>query len=113
MKDTSPPTRRITRRHERLPVNVSVRVFRDNAQVALGRGHDIGTGGMAVYVPLELAVGTLLDITFQLPYSRTVFGIRSIVRNNDGFRYGLEFTDLTPTESKEIDRVTSILKLTA
>jgi len=113
MNDTSPSTRRTNRRHDRLSVNISVRVFRGKGQVALGRGHDIGVGGMAVYVPLELAVGTLLDISFQLPYSRIVLGIRSIVRNTDGFRYGVEFVNLTPFEAEEIERVTSILKLTA
>ena len=66
---------------------------------------------MAVYVPLELTVGTLLDISFQLPYSRMVFGVHAIVRNSNGFRYGVEFVNLTPSEAAEIERILSILEL--
>jgi hypothetical protein len=78
-----------------------------------GRGHDLGVGGMAIYVPLELAVGTSVNISFQLPYSRMVLGIRAIVRNSNGFRYGVEFVDLTSAEVEEIKRITNVLELTA
>lgn len=77
----------------------------------LARGHDIGARGMAIYIPLQIAVGTPINLSFQLPYSRTVFGIRAIVRSHDGFRYGVEFVDLTPTEAEEIKRVTYLMEL--
>lgn len=101
------------RRYERLSINVSVRVFLRDGQVANGRGHDIGDGGMAVYVPLDIAVGAVVNISFQLPYSRTTLGVRATVRNSNGFRFGMEFVNLTPFEAEEIKRVTSILKLAA
>jgi hypothetical protein len=101
------------RRHNRLSLNIAVRVFLENGQFANGRGHDVGAGGMAVYVPLEFAVRTSLNISFQLPYSRLVLGVRAIARNSNGFRYGVEFLNLTPYEATEIERVTSILELTA
>lgn len=101
------------RRYDRLSLNIAVRVFLEKGQFTNGRGHDIGAGGMAVYVPLELTVGTPVNLSFQLPYSRMFLGIRAIVRNCSGFRYGIEFVDLTSAEAEEIGRVTSILKLTA
>jgi hypothetical protein len=67
---------------------------------------------MAIYVPVELAVGTPVNLSFQLPYSRIAFGIRAIVRNSNGFRYGVEFVDLTSWEPMEITRITSITELT-
>lgn len=73
----------------------------------------MGAGGMAIYVPLELAVGTSINLSFQLPYSRMVLGVRAIVRSSNGFRYGVEFVDLTTVEEHEIKRVADIMELTA
>jgi hypothetical protein len=101
------------RRYDRLSVNIAVRVFLENGQFTNGCGHDVGVGGMAVYVPLELAVGTPVNLSFQLPYSRMSLGVRAVVRNGNGFRYGVEFFNLSLSEAAEIERVTSILKLTA
>ena len=105
------PTYDTVRRYSRLSTNIAVRVFL-GAKNTLGRGHDIGAGGMAVYVPVELAVGTSVNLSFQLPYSRIAFGVSAIVRNSDGFRYGLGFVDLTSAEAEEIKRVASIMELT-
>jgi hypothetical protein len=68
---------------------------------------------MAIYVPLELAVGTSVNLSFQLPHSRMDLGVHAIVRNSNGFRYGVEFVDLTSAEVEEIKRVASIMELTA
>jgi hypothetical protein len=109
---TAPPIYNATRRYRRLSTNINVRVFHTGGQTA-GSGHDLGAGGMAIYVPLELAVGTSVNLSFDLPYSRMVFGVRTIVRKSDGFRYGVEFVDLTSAEAEEIKRIAAILELTA
>ena len=109
---TAAPTYDAVRRYSRLSTNISVRVFHAAKQTS-GRGHDIGAGGMAIYVPLELAVGTSVNLSFQLPYSRMALGVRAIVRNSNGFRYGVEFVDLTSAEAEEIKRIASIMELTA
>jgi len=101
------------RRYDRISLNIAVRVFLEKGRFTTGRGHDVGAGGMAIYVPLDLAVGTSVNISFQLPYSRMVFGVRAIVRNSNGFRYGVEFVNLTPSEAAEIEHIISILALTS
>jgi hypothetical protein len=101
------------RRYDRSSLNIAVRLFLEKGQFTTGRGHDVGAGGMAIYVPLELAVGTSVKISFQLPYSRMVFGVRAIVRNSNGFRYGVEFVHLTSAEAEEIKRIANIMELTA
>jgi hypothetical protein len=95
-----------------LSTNIRVRVFQ-GTENTVGRGHDIGAGGMAIYVPLELAVGTSINLSFQLPYSRMVLGVHAIVRSSNGFRYGVEFVDLTLAEAEEIKRIANIMELTA
>jgi hypothetical protein len=108
---TAPPIYNATRRYRRLSTNINVRVFHTGGHIA-GSGHDLGAGGMAIYVPLELAVGTSVNLSFHLPYSQMVFGVRAIVRNSSGFRYGVEFVNLTSAEVEEIKRVATILELT-
>jgi hypothetical protein len=98
------------RRHERIPINVLVRLFLGEGKVTSGRAYDIAEGGMYIYVPLDLTVGTLMNISFQLPYSRIVFGIQTIVRNSNGFHYGVEFANLASSEAAEMERIISILK---
>jgi hypothetical protein len=110
---TLPPTLANVRRYDRLSLNIAVRVFLEKGQFTSGRGHDVGGEGMAVYVPLDFAVGTSVNISFQLPYSRMVFGVRAIVRNSNGFRYGVEFVNLKPSEAAEIERIIDILELTS
>jgi hypothetical protein len=109
---TAPPIYNAIRRYRRLSTNINVRIFHDAERTA-GSGHDIGIAGMAIYVPLELAVGTSVNLSFQLPDSRMVFGVRAIVRNSNGFRYGVEFVDLTAAEAEEIKRIAAVLELTA
>jgi c-di-GMP-binding flagellar brake protein YcgR len=106
------PTNEIVRRYLRISCNISVRVFH-GAKYTDGRGHDIGTGGMAIYVPLDIDVGSSINLSFQLPCSRMVLGVRALVRNRDGFRYGVEFADLTPTEAEEIQRIANMMAVTA
>lgn len=101
------------RRHPRLSVDVSVRVFRNGSFATLGRGHDISSSGMALYTPIELQRDQEIQLSFVLPYSRVQFGIKAFVRNRDGFRYGIEFTSLNEKELAEVERVTKILAMTA
>jgi hypothetical protein len=65
---------------------------------------------MYIYVPLDLTVGTVVNISFQLPHSRMVFGVQAIVRHDNGFHNGVEFVNLTSSEAAEIERIISILK---
>lgn len=100
------------RRYPRLHVDVSVRVTSSKEKrVTFARGHDISCGGMALYVPLEFVEGDNVKLNFELPNSRVQFGISAVIKNRNGFRYGVEFIELTPEESKEIERVAGILAL--
>lgn len=98
------------RRHERIPINVLVRFFLGEGKVTSGRANDIAEGGMYICVPLGLTVGIVVNISFQLPHSRMVFGVQAIVRHGNGFHYGVEFVNLTSLEAAEIERIISILK---
>lgn len=104
------------RRFSRLPVDVRVRVLADTKGRPIhsfGRGHDLSEGGMALYVPLDLKTGQQIKLEFELPHARMKFGIRCVVRNTDGYRYGIEFVALSPAEKEALHRAVTVLALTA
>lgn len=104
-----------TRQFPRLPLDVQVKVLADSdtsSVHSLGRGHDVGEGGMAVYVPLTLQVGQQVKIEFEIPHSRLKFEVQAVVRNAEGYRYGVEFIDLAGNALEELRRSIHRLTLT-
>jgi hypothetical protein len=59
---------------------------------------------MSLYVPDSLAVGSTVELSFVLPPEDTPLGLRAAVRNRRGFRYGLEFDNIPPSELFAIKR---------
>jgi hypothetical protein len=99
------------RKHPRIGMDISARVFCKGGASSLARAHDISCGGLSLYAPMELAKGDVIKIAFELPHSRMRFGVSAVVKNRDGFRYGVEFLELTPQEFAEIKRVTKLLAI--
>ena len=88
------PSLENTRRWDRLPVDLPVRVVTSkgfSTTVVLGRGTELSEGGMVLYAGILLNPGDLLEIEFDTPvHSR----MTAIVRSRNGFCFGLEF--ITP-----------------
>ena len=80
-----------TRRWERLPVDMPVRVITSkgfSTTVVEGRGTEMSEGGMTLYAGILLSPGDLLEVEFDTPtHSR----LTAIVRSKSGFCFGLEF----------------------
>lgn len=85
------------RRWSRHRIDVRLKVFIGGPQGTLvfGRGNILSQGGIGAYIPCSIAIGTelLLEVTF--PYSPAEVTFSAVVRNCEGFRYGLEFKDLS------------------
>ena len=80
-----------TRRWNRLPVDLPVRVLTSkgfNTTVVMGRGTELSEGGMVLYAGILLNPGDLLEIEFDMPFHSRV---PAIVRSRNGFCFGLEF----------------------
>jgi PilZ domain len=83
-----------SRRWERLPVDMPVRVVTSkgfSTTVVEGRGTEMSQGGMVLYAGILLNPGDLLEIEFDTPMPSR---IPAIVRSKNGFCFGLEF--ITP-----------------
>jgi c-di-GMP-binding flagellar brake protein YcgR len=95
------------RRYPRVKSDIRVRVFvppKDPTSDSFGRGYDISESGMALYVPLELAVGQQVLVVLEVPQCRIRLALPATVRNGNGYRYGVEFVALSNTERKELKR---------
>jgi len=86
-----------TRRWERLPVDMPVRVITSkgfSTTVVEGRGTEMSEGGMTLYAGILLNPGDLLEVEFD---TSTHSRLTVIVRSKAGFCFGLEF--ITPLPS--------------
>jgi len=80
-----------TRRWDRLPVDLPVRVITSkgfSTTVISGRGTELSEGGMVLYAGVLLNPGDLLEVEFDTPVPSRV---PAIVRSRNGFCFGLEF----------------------
>lgn len=100
-----------TRRWGRYKVEIRVKVVLANRGAVYGQGSDISEGGMALFIPTELEVGQTIQAELTLPYCREKVSLRGVIRNRDGFRYGLEFSVLTDHEKVLIQRVCHALAM--
>ncbi len=60
---------------------------------------------MAVYAAVDLAEGVRVRIEFTIPHSRRTLWIEAVVRNKQGYRYGVEFLTLSAGQREEINRL--------
>jgi hypothetical protein len=62
---------------------------------AFGRGNNLSYGGMGAYIPCAIPLGAsvLLDVGFL--YSPLAVTVKAVIRNCEGFRYGLEFQEIS------------------
>jgi PilZ domain len=91
------PNAESTRRWDRLPVDLPVRVLTSkgfSTTVVHGRGTELSEGGMVLYAGILLNPGDLLELEFDTPiHSR----VPAIVRSRNGFCFGLEFIAPLPS----------------
>lgn len=95
------------RRWTRHRIDVRLKVsFSQNgaAATAYGRANILSQGGMGAFIPGAIPVGTLLEIEVTFPYSSTALQLKAVVRSCEGFRYGLEFRNLTAQARSVIEK---------
>jgi c-di-GMP-binding flagellar brake protein YcgR len=82
--------------------------------VLFGQGTDVSEGGMAAYIPTELATSDIVELELSLPYltGQQPLRIRAVVRNRNGFRYGLEYTSLASADREMLLKCMKALSLT-
>jgi len=74
-----------------------------------GRGTELGKGGMAAVLPIELAIGDRIKVEITLPYCVQSITLIAVVRNRSSFTYGVEFMGINSAQQAEIERVCRLL----
>jgi hypothetical protein len=59
-----------------------------------GRANILGQGGIGAFIPATIPLGAAVSLEVTFPYSPAEVRLQAVVRNSEGFRYGLEFVDL-------------------
>jgi PilZ domain len=76
-----------------------------------GKGFDFSKGGMRLFLTLGLDLGAPLVLEFVLPYTSTPMVVRSVVRNQNEFHYGIEFLGVSPYQPEMLERNCAVLNL--
>lgn len=113
MTDTTSPNLN-TRRWARFRVEIRIKAayLRDGQETKVfGQGQDVSEGGMAAYLPAELAPGDVIELEMTPPYAQRGILVRATVRNREGYRYGLEYLHIAPADRELLMRSIKALAL--
>lgn len=94
-----------TRRFRRYKLDVPVRLVvqtEDKTRIIDGRGNELNEGGLAVSAFVELDLEQRIEVEFTPPYSGQPIRTRTVVRNRNDYRYGLEFLMETPEDCERV-----------
>ena len=94
--DSAGEIRRWNRHKIDIRLKVTGKVESGATESIFGRGNSMSQGGLGAYIPASINVGTAVDLELTFPYSSNEVKLKAIVRSNEGFRYNLEFIDLSP-----------------
>ena len=105
------------RRWDRYRVDIRFKVILTKYKkplILFGQGTDVSEGGMAAYIPTVLEVSESIELELALPYlsGQKPIRISAVVRNCNGFRYGLEYVSLTPADREMLLKSLKALSLT-
>lgn len=79
------------RRHPRYKLEVAIRVYPRNASVVRGHTVDISESGISVMLRVEVPMGEVVRLEFELPDGPVE--AHAMVRQRNAFRYGLQFVE--------------------
>ncbi|HYL92357.1 MAG TPA: PilZ domain-containing protein [Alphaproteobacteria bacterium] len=103
--------RRFTRHKVDMRLKLSLVQGDGKSASAFGRANTLSYGGLGAYVPCSIHVGESVLIDLIFPGSTKEVRVKAVVRSCEGFRYGLEFTELPEGVRSTISKVCENLPL--
>jgi hypothetical protein len=79
------------RRHPRYKLEVAIRVYARNAGVVRGHTVDISESGISALLRVEVPVGEVVRLEFELPEGPVE--AHAMVKQRNAFRYGMQFVE--------------------
>lgn len=102
-----------TRRFRRYQLDVPVRLVvqtEDKTRIIDGRGNELNEGGLCVQAGVELKLEDTIEVEFTPPYTGEPLRARAVVRNRNGYRYGLAFLLDTPEDCERVMDIRTALQ---
>jgi len=84
------------RRYPRFKLETDIRAYSRSAGLLQGCTVDISESGISAILKLEVPVGEVLQLEFELPSGPVA--IRALVRHQTAFRYGFQFVEPDPLD---------------
>jgi PilZ domain len=100
-------------RRFRLDMPLRLIIHREKTSIISSRGSDISEGGLLIFAGVELKEGEEIFVEFTPPYSGEPIRVRGIVRNRQGYKYGVEFLWNSPEEEEQTVQFRSLLNLSS
>lgn len=103
----------IPRRFPRYQLNVPVRVIAQKCGkpvIAQGRGNELNEGGLAVFAGIEISVDEQVAVEFTPPYTGQPIRVRCVVRNRQGYNYGVKFLLENENDEHRAEEIRSVLR---
>jgi c-di-GMP-binding flagellar brake protein YcgR len=80
-----------TRQYPRFKLDIDVKIYPRDGGLVRGRTVDIGEGGLAAMLKIEVPLGQVVRLEFKLPLG--LVSVRALVRQRNAFRYGFQFVE--------------------
>jgi len=79
------------RRHPRFKLDIDIRVYPRNASVVRGHTVDISESGISAMLRVEVPIGEVVRLEFDLPLGSVE--VHALVAQRNAFRYGMQFVE--------------------
>lgn len=84
------------RRHPRFQIEVELRIYPRNCPVVRGHTVDISESGISAMLKVEVPLGAVVRLEFDLPLGSVE--IPALVRQRNAFRYGFQFLEASTAQ---------------
>jgi len=84
------------RRHPRFKLDIDIRVYPRNVAVVRGHTVDISESGVSAMLRVEVPVGEVVRLEFDLPLGPVE--VHALVRQRNAFRYGFQFVEASSAQ---------------
>ena len=77
------------RLHPRFKLDADLKIHSRTGGLLSGYALDISESGISAMLPIEVSVGEVVELDFELPQGPV--SVRAVVRERNAFRYGFQF----------------------
>jgi PilZ domain len=77
------------RLHPRFKLDANLKIRSRTAGLLSGYAVDISESGISAMLHIEVSMGEVVELDFELPLGRV--NVRAVVRERNAFRYGFQF----------------------